>query len=140
MENRNTAIIATVVATLLCGLPGLACVCLGLVSIPASFSSRQFSYGDGIQPRAMLGSGIASLIIGAILVLIPIIVALVMFRNRPPSAAVLNVPPAPSSGPIPPGGYEAPPPPAQTEGPVKVFETKEPEEPLPPDEPIPPAI
>ena len=98
MDNkRQTGIIATVVATLLCGCPGLIIACVGsMFAILSQIPDTEYS--GGLTPESALGGGIAGLCLGIVFVIIPIVVGFVMLRNKKP--AVVDV--ANPNEPIPP--------------------------------------
>jgi hypothetical protein len=98
MNNKNTAIIATLIAALLCGCPGLVSLCMGLITAVASrIPGSQIDIVGSHDPGTALATGIALLCGGAIFILIPIVVGILLLRKKPAPA------PAPTSNePIPP--------------------------------------
>ncbi len=96
---KKAGIIATVLTSLLCGLPGLALACFGLVgAIGSQLPGYTYSSGTGIQDTAL---GAAIFIGGGILlVLIPIVVGIVSAvssrKNPPAPAAAAYSAPAPA--------------------------------------------
>jgi uncharacterized membrane protein len=97
MENRQTGIIATIVATLLCGCPGLFMLCFGSIF---AFVSRvpDTQYSGGMTPQSALGIGIGGLCLGIIFIIIPIVVGFMLLRKKPAAIEVANpdepIPPA----------------------------------------------
>jgi hypothetical protein len=98
MENRTTAIIATVAAVLLCGCPGLALCVFGAVTATGRmpYNATDFS---GNTTSGTLGTtwGFAMLCVALIFILIPILVGYFTLRKKPATATVL-----PPSEPMPP--------------------------------------
>ena len=93
MENRTAAVIITVVAVLLCGCPGLAALCLGLVSLV------DYGAGFGIiatDQNTYLGLIFGGLCGGLVLIIIAVLVSFFVLRHKK-----ATLPPPPTS-PIPP--------------------------------------
>lgn len=86
MDNnkRQTGIIATVVATLLCGCPGLFSLCFGAIFAVVS-RMPDTEYSGDLTPESALGIGIGGLCLGIVFVIIPIVVGFVMLRNKKPT-------------------------------------------------------
>ncbi len=91
---KKAGIIATIVTSLLCGLPGLALACFGLVGVVGSqLPGYSYRPGTGIQDTALgavmfIGGGI-------LLILIPIVVGIVTLvtrRKNPPAPAAASSP------------------------------------------------
>lgn len=102
MENRTTAIIATVATVLLCGLPGLLSLCVGLLAAGISFiPGAEIDVFGSDAPRSALFSGLGLLCLGVIGVAIPIAVAIFTLR-RPPAPEPQPEPEPISDEPIPP--------------------------------------
>jgi len=82
MENRSTAIILTVLATLLCGFPGL-CVCLYGALTALGLGTYDLDIGSftssGGTPALV---GVVALCLGLLLTLIPVIVGIVTLRRK----------------------------------------------------------
>ena len=97
MENRNAAVIITVVAVILCGCPGLAALCWGLASL------FDFAVGGGIiasTNNAYYWNIFGGFCVGIIFVAIAVVVAFFVLRRKkvtPPP-----VPPVPPDEPLPP--------------------------------------
>ncbi len=89
MENKNIGIAITVVAVLLCGLPGLLSLCAGgIVAINSLFLEG---------PRNDLSLSFTLLCIGLIFLVIPIVAGILIFRKRTPTKGDI-----PTDEPIPP--------------------------------------
>ena len=102
MENRSAGIIATLIAVLLCGCPGLVGVCAGLMAALLSFvPGAEVDIFGSNDPRAALTAGVIMFVVGLIFVAIPIAVWLYVRRTQP--AAIATVP----------GQAVSPPPPAE---------------------------
>ena len=83
MDKKTTGIVATVVAVLLCGCPGL-CMCIfggvtaaGIMPYETEFNNAMNS---GIVPS---GYGFAMLCVALIFIAIPIVVGFMTLRNKP---------------------------------------------------------
>lgn len=84
MENRNTAIIATLLTILLCGCPGLFSLCVGASASLAAFSPDSEINIQGMDgPAAALAFGLGFLCLGLVLVVIPAAVGYFTLRNKP---------------------------------------------------------
>ncbi|MBT3339185.1 MAG: hypothetical protein HN855_08860 [Anaerolineae bacterium] len=83
MDKKTTGLIATIAATLLCGLPGL-CLCIfGAVAAAGvmPYTTEVNGISDsGVMPSA---SGFAMLCVALILILIPAAVAFFTLRKKP---------------------------------------------------------
>ena len=101
MENRNTAIVATLITTLLCGCPGLLSLCVGAATSLAAFSPDSEISIQGMDgPAAALAFGLGFLCLGLVLAAIPAAVGFFSLRNRPAakfSEADLNEPLPPAN-------------------------------------------
>jgi hypothetical protein len=86
MNNKNTGIIATIAAVLLCGCPGLFMCLFGAITATGNGTFNEEALGPGV--------GIALVCVSLIFILIPIVVGFFMLRKKP---AV-----APSNEPMPP--------------------------------------
>ncbi len=97
--NKNTGIIATVVAALLCGCPGLIALCWGgLAAIISFIPGADINIGGSSDPQTALFTGLGSLCAGIIFTAIPIVVGVVTLRKKPePAAPVSNEPLPPAS-------------------------------------------
>jgi hypothetical protein len=87
MNNRTTGIILTVLAGLLFGCPGLACLCSGLITAIAGLSSDPYYYfGIDTEPGAALVVGLSLICLSVILIAIPIIVGVITIRGKAQTA------------------------------------------------------
>jgi hypothetical protein len=121
MDKRTTAIVATVVTTLLCGCPGLAILCFGAFAVPVSFTpGAQIDVFGSNDPQSLLTTGIVGLCLGILLIAIPIVVGFTMLRNQPAAADMVVPPapprPAPPTPEVPPEPVEPPPAPPDEPG------------------------
>ncbi len=103
MKDRNTAIIATVVAAVLCGCPGLLSLCFGLMfAVVSQIPGADINIFNSNDPTTALASGIGMLCVGIVFVAIPIVVGFILLRKKPAAAtSIVDVPPPPDE-PIPP--------------------------------------
>jgi len=93
--NKNTGTIATVVAALLCGCPGLLALCWGGLSAVISFvPGADINIGGSSDPRSALTAGVGSLCLGIVFLAIPVAVGLFTLRKKPETNEVIDVPPA----------------------------------------------
>ncbi len=101
MNNKNTSMIATIAAALLCGCPGLFGLCFGLTSTFASFvPGAEINVLGSNDPRSAMMMGIVTLCFSVIFIAIPVIV---WFVTRPKDTAVSPVSEVPPpSEPLPP--------------------------------------
>lgn len=84
MDKRTTSIIATVVAALLCGCPGLFSLCWGgLAAIVSFVPGANIDIGGSADPSAALYTGLGALCGGLILIAIPIAVGFFTLRKKP---------------------------------------------------------
>ncbi|HEX6270486.1 MAG TPA: hypothetical protein VFZ43_09640 [Anaerolineales bacterium] len=73
MNNKNARMIATSVAVVLCGCPGLLGLCFGGVSLLASFvPGAEIDVFGSSDPRSATTMGLVTLCISVIFVAIPI--------------------------------------------------------------------
>jgi hypothetical protein len=80
---RNTAVILTVVAALLCGCPGLFGLCWGALSAIISFiPGAQIDIGGSSNPQTALWTGLGTLCGGIIFIAIPIVIGVVTLRKK----------------------------------------------------------
>lgn len=83
MNNKNTTLIATIVAVVLCGCPGLFGLCFGLTSVFASFvPNAQIDVFGSTDPQAATNMGLATLCVSVLLIAIPIITWFVLRRRE----------------------------------------------------------
>jgi len=76
---RSTAIILTVVSSLLCGLPSLFLLCTGGLAIIGAQSPEVMAQNPGSSGDVMTGS-VMFICLGGVLLLIPILVGFFSFR------------------------------------------------------------
>lgn len=147
MDRRTTGIVATIVAVLLCGCPGLAALCFGaMFAVASQVPGAEIDvFGSG-DPQRALSFGIGSLCLGVVFIAIPIIVGFLTLRKQPETAssATIDVPAAAAPS-YPSYPVQTPPqpvePPKTAASPVEPPLEPPPAPPAPPpDEPIPPAI
>lgn len=92
MDKRTTSIIATVVAALLCGCPGLFSMCWGgLAAIISFVPGATIDIGGSSEPQVALYSGLGSLCGGVLLVLIPVAVGFFTLRKKPENSENLSM-------------------------------------------------
>jgi ABC-type branched-subunit amino acid transport system permease subunit len=90
MDKRTTGIIATAVAVVLCGCPGLLSLCWGVFAAFASFApGANIPSDNSIDPRSALVTGVAALCAGVLLIAIPVLVGYFTLRRR--NIDVVNV-------------------------------------------------
>ncbi len=92
MDQRTTGIIATVVAVLLCGCPGLVVLCSGAIFVFAGATpgANVDVFGSN-DPQAAIVTGLVALCLSVILIAIPVVVAFLTLRQKrseglPPSS------------------------------------------------------
>jgi hypothetical protein len=93
MTNRNTGIIATVAAVVLCGCPGLFLCIFGAVTATGNMPySTQI---NGVSNTGMLPSsyGFVLLCLSLLLILIPAAVGFFTLRKKPVTETVDDLPP-----------------------------------------------
>jgi hypothetical protein len=97
MNNKNTSLIATIAATVLCGCPGLLGLCFGLTSVFASLvPGAQIDVFGSSDPRSATAMGLVTLCVSVIFIAIPFVTWLV--TRRKPATEL------PPNEPIPPAG------------------------------------
>ena len=102
MDKRNTGIIATVAAALLCGCPGLASLCFGaMFAVTSQIPGAEIDMFGSNDPAQALNYGIGGICVGIVFVIIPIVVGFLMLRKKPGAAPVPSSPPPPDE-PVPP--------------------------------------
>ena len=92
--NRNTSIIATVAAVVLCGCPGLFLCIFG--AITATGNMPYSTEVNGVSNSGVLPStyGFVMLCLALILILIPAAVGFFTLRKKPETEPIDNLPPA----------------------------------------------
>jgi len=95
--NRNTSLVATIVAAVLCGCPGLLGLCFGLTSVFASFvPGAEIDVFGSSDPQAATTMGLVTLCVSVIFIAIPIVTWVVLRRRETPAVPSDNepIPPA----------------------------------------------
>jgi hypothetical protein len=88
MNNKNTSLIATIAAVVLCGCPGLFGLCFGLTSLFASYvPGAQIDVFGSSDPQSATTMGLVTLCLSVIFIAVPIVV---WFVTRRPEAAGLS--------------------------------------------------
>jgi len=88
MNNKNTGIIATIAAALLCGCPGLFMCFLGATSLLASqVPGADIDVMGSSDPAAATTMGAVFLCLSLIFIAIPIVVGVVTLRKKPATTA-----------------------------------------------------
>jgi hypothetical protein len=83
MNSRNTSLIATIVAVVLCGCPGLFGLCFGLTSVFASFvPNAQIDVFGSSDPQSATTMGLVALCLSVIALAVPVVVWFVMRRRE----------------------------------------------------------
>jgi hypothetical protein len=100
MDNkRQTGIIVTVVAALLCGCPGLLSLCIGaMFAVVSRFPNADVDIFGNTDPASALAPGLGLVCLGIVFVIIPIVIGFVMLRNKKPAVVDVSTP----NEPIPP--------------------------------------
>jgi hypothetical protein len=84
MDKRNTSIIATVAATVLCGCPGLFSLCMGaMFAIVSQIPGADIDVFGSSDPTSALYTGIGALCGGLLLIAIPVAVGFFTLRKKP---------------------------------------------------------
>ncbi|GER78186.1 MAG: hypothetical protein JETCAE02_11980 [Anaerolineaceae bacterium] len=87
--NRNTGVIATVAAVLLCGCPGIFICLFGALT-----AAGQGTFNDqSLSPTV----GFVLLCLSLVFIAIPVVVGVVTLRKKPEAAPVSNEPLPPAS-------------------------------------------
>jgi hypothetical protein len=90
MNNKNTGMIATIAAVILCGCPGL-CMCIfGAVTAAGRMPYTTELNGVSNSGTMPAGAGIAMLCFSIILIIIPIAVGFFMLRKKPEAVTVTS--------------------------------------------------
>jgi hypothetical protein len=99
MDKKNTGLIATIAAALLCGCPGLFGLCMGATSIFASFiPDADIDVFGSSDPAAATTMGFVFLCLSIIFIAIPIVVGVVTLRKKSEddaAPAVIDAEPSP---------------------------------------------
>ncbi|MDO9303521.1 MAG: hypothetical protein Q7T89_19180 [Anaerolineales bacterium] len=86
--NKNTGMIATIAAALLCGCPGLFMCIFGAVTATGNMPYTTELNGVSSSGTMPAGAGIAMLCFSFILILIPIAVGFFTLRKKPEAAVI----------------------------------------------------
>ena len=89
MNNKNTGMIATIAAVVLCGCPGLFMCLFGAITATGNGSFNDASLSPSV--------GIALVCVALIFVLIPVVVGFITLRKKPEVAAPVGNEPTPPS-------------------------------------------
>ena len=92
-NKRNTALIATVVASIFCGLPGL-CLCLfgGIFATAGSIPGADIDVFGSSDPGSAIGFGIGMICVSLFLIAIPAGVGFFTLRKKPEDKAINSAP------------------------------------------------
>jgi len=92
-SKRNTALIATISTTVLCGLPGL-CLCLfgGIFAFAGMIPGSDIDIAGSSDPQAAIGMGVSMLCVSLVLIAIPAAVGFFTLRKKPEDTAINAVP------------------------------------------------
>jgi hypothetical protein len=84
MKNKNTGLIATIAAALLCGCPGLFAMFWGALAAVVSFvPGADIDIGGSSDPTAALFTGLGALCAGILFLAVPIALGYFTFRKKP---------------------------------------------------------
>lgn len=95
MNNRNTSIIATVAAVVLCGCPGLFLCIFGAVTATGNMPYSTDINGVSNSGTLPTTYGFGMLCLSLILILIPVVVGFFTLRKKPGTETIDTLPPAP---------------------------------------------
>jgi hypothetical protein len=83
MDKRTTGIVATVIAVLLCGCPGLVGLCVGAMFAVLSFiPGAQIDIFGNNDPKSALTFGVGVLCLSVFMIAIPLIVGVLLLRKK----------------------------------------------------------
>lgn len=91
--NRNTSIIATIAAVVLCGCPGLFLCIFGAVTATGNMPYSTDINGVSNSGTLPTTYGFGMLCLSLILILIPVVVGFLTLRRKPVTEPIDNVPP-----------------------------------------------
>jgi hypothetical protein len=98
MDKKNTGLIATIVAAVICGCPGLIVLCFGAVSAIVSFiPGANIDVMGSNNPQSALTMGLGALCLGIVFVAIPVVVWFVMMRKKSGTEVVSDEPLPPAN-------------------------------------------
>ncbi len=91
MNNKNTGLIATIAAVVLCGCPGLFAVFYGgLASIVSFIPGADINFNGSSDPMVALGTGLGSCCAGILFIAIPVAVWYFTMRKKPAEISTSN--------------------------------------------------
>jgi hypothetical protein len=105
MDKKTTGLIATGVAVVLCGCPGLFGICFGaFFAVISQIPGSNIDIFGSSDPQSALIFGIIALVLGFLLVIVPILVGIFTLRRKtvPDRGAALPPFQQPPDEPIPP--------------------------------------
>jgi hypothetical protein len=94
--NRTTAIVATVITSLACGIPSLILLCFGGLALMGTQMPEVMAQNPDSAPGdVMMGAGMF-LCVGAVLLIIPVLVGVFSFRlsKKEDTDVIDYIPPA----------------------------------------------
>ena len=93
MNNKNTSIIATIAAVVLCGCPGLFGLCYGVTFLFAGLvPGSEIDVFGSSDPTSAITMGLGSLCVSVIFIAIPIVVWFVTRPKNPAGSLPSDVP------------------------------------------------
>ncbi len=93
MDKKTTGIIATVATGLLCGCPGLISLCMGaMFAVASQIPSAEIDMFGSSNPSDALTFGVGGICLGVVFVAIPIVVGVVMLRQKQEAVPVSDEP------------------------------------------------
>jgi hypothetical protein len=93
MDKRTTGIVATVIAVLLCGCPGLVSLCMGaMFAFTSQVPGADIDVFGSNDPAQALTVGIAGLCLGIVFIIIPVAVGFLTLRKKAEAVPVSNEP------------------------------------------------
>ncbi|MBC7878269.1 MAG: hypothetical protein H7Y59_13955 [Anaerolineales bacterium] len=98
MNNKNTGLIATIAAVILCGCPGLFAAFWGALTAVISFiPGADINIGGSSDPSAALFSGLGTCCIGILFIAVPVAVGFFGLRKKPEVVVSIEEPLPPIS-------------------------------------------
>ena len=95
MNNKNTGIIATIAAVLLCGCPGLFMCFWGATFAFAGMTpGAEIDVMGSSDPTAAIATGLGTICASLIFILIPVAVGFFTLRKKPEAVSSESLPPA----------------------------------------------
>ncbi len=95
MDNKNTGLIATIAAVVLCGCPGLCLCFFGALSAFAGFvPGADIDVAGSSDPSSAIAMGFGSICVSILFIAIPIAVWYFMMRKKPVVTDNEPLPPA----------------------------------------------